>query len=64
MCLACELDALWMLYREQQAAATKSAGQSEAEVVRDGSICVIDQAAASAAGVPEPLLNCEERANE
>jgi hypothetical protein len=64
MCLACEMDELWALYREQRAAAAKIAGQNEVEVATGGLVCTTGQAASSAESVPKPFLNCEEWANE
>jgi hypothetical protein len=64
MCLACEMDDLWTLYREQQAAAAKIAGQNKVEVAAEELICVTGQATPSAESVPKPLLSREEGANE
>jgi hypothetical protein len=64
MCLACEMDELWTLYREQQAAAAKIAVQNEVEGATGELVSSTGKAALSSESVPKPLLNCEEWANE
>jgi hypothetical protein len=55
MCMACEMDELWMLYLEQQAAKKAAA---------DGAAAVAPSPEPNTSGVPNPTLTCDEPTGE
>jgi hypothetical protein len=58
MCMACEMDELWMLYLEQQAAKTAASAGVE------GVSASAETPGSGTAGAPRPTLMCDEPTRE